>query len=168
MVSDNINDCAVVDMIIADSTVDPPTYMIYMKRRVDNVGVQAGYLSTRSEVDDKRNSESGYLSAAYEQVSTWNLTPYDDGFLISQATNSNIDRDAAFFNSLDWFLLAGFDEGGMYNSNGGTQISDLLIHGGQDGEKQLQTIFSLGDMDKAAYMTMSALVLAASAMLSMS
>ena len=65
MVSDNVNDCAVVDMIIADSTADPPTYMIYMKRRVDNVGVQAGYLSTRSEVDDKRNSESGYLSAAY-------------------------------------------------------------------------------------------------------
>jgi hypothetical protein len=120
MVSDDINDCAVVDMIIADSSADPPTYMIYMKRRVDNVGVQAGYLSTRSEVDDKRNSESGYLSAAYEQVSTWNLTPYDDGFLISQATNSNIDRDDAFFNSLDWFLLAGFDEGGMYNSNDGT------------------------------------------------
>jgi len=56
----------------------------------------------------------------------------------------------------------------MYNSNDGTQRSDLLIHGGQEGEKKFQTIFSLGDADKAAYMTMSALVLAASAMLSMS
>jgi hypothetical protein len=56
MVSSNQDDCAVVDIILADSWSSPPTYYIYMKSRVDYGDIQAGYLSTRSEEDDYRNA----------------------------------------------------------------------------------------------------------------
>jgi hypothetical protein len=83
--------------------------------------------------------------------------------LFKQATNSNIDRGNYYFDSYNWYLLAGMDEGAMYDQH----RSDLLIHGGQDGEWKWQTIFTLGDSDQAVYMTMSALIIAASAMVSM-
>ena len=98
-----------------------------------------------------------------ERISQWKLIPYDDGFLFQQAYNDNVHYGEDDFNSEDWYLLAGMDEGAMIDA----YRSDLLIHGGQDGDYKWRTIFNMGDSDKAVYMTMSALALAASALISM-
>lgn len=45
--------------------------------------------------------------------------------------------------------------------------TDLLIHGGQDGEYKLQTIFTIGDEDKASFLTFSSFALLATAFFSM-
>jgi hypothetical protein len=136
-----------------------------LKRRVDNAAVSSGYLGTRSEDVDKRNDLSGYCSATSSQISTWNLIQYDDGFLIQQASNQNVQYSGGntAFDSSVWFLLAGMDSSGWYD----TQRTDLLIHGGQNGEYKYQTIFTVGDSDKAAQLAYSAVALLAIGLMSM-
>ena len=51
---------------------------------------------------------------------------YDDGYLIQQVSNANVDSGTAEFNSEYWFLLAATDEGSMLDG----QRSDLVLHGG--------------------------------------
>lgn len=91
------------------------------------------------------------------------MHPYDNGFLIEQAANLNINNGFATFDSIGWYLLAGMDTDGWYDE----YRTDLLLHGGQNGEYKLQTVFSIGDQDKASYMTFSSLALLATAFISM-
>ena len=78
MISTDMNDCAVMDLTPQGNG----QYAIFLKRRVDNVPVTSGYLGTRGEAVDQRNEISGYTSATSEQVSSWKLIDYDDGYLI--------------------------------------------------------------------------------------
>ena len=91
------------------------------------------------------------------------MNEYDHGFLIEQANNVNINNGVADVDSIGWFLLAGMDTDGWYDE----YRTDLLLHGGQNGEYKLQTVFSIGDQDKASYMTFSSLALLATAFISM-
>lgn len=161
MISTNLNDCAVMDI----TPLGNGYHSIFLKRRVDDTAVSSGYLGTRSEAVDNRNELSGYCSGTSAQISTWKLILYDDGFLIQQATNQNIEYSPATttFNSVDWFLLAGMDSSGWYD----TERTDLLIHGGQNGEFKYQTIFTVGDSDKAAQLAFSAIALLAIGLISM-
>lgn len=79
-VSSDPQACAIVDVEV--SLDNPDQYHILMKGRIDGAGVTPGYLSTRGEDADQRNSESFYLSATPEKISAWKLVPYDDGYLI--------------------------------------------------------------------------------------
>ena len=163
-ITSDINDCAVMDIIYQGGNLDgADIYTLYFKRRVDYQAVAPGYLSSRSEEIDERSSQSAYLSATTEQVSTWAMRPYDDGFLIYQDGNSNVSKDQASFNSEGWYLLAGMDADAWYDE----YRTDLLLHGGQNGEYKLQTIFTIGDEDKASMMTFSSLALVATALFSM-
>jgi hypothetical protein len=153
-----------MDISYNGSTLDgTDLYTIYMKRRVDYQAVAPGYLSTRGENIDERSSSSSYLSATGEQISTWAMRPYDDGFLIYQDTNSNDQSKKSTFDSEGWYLLAGMDQDGWYDEF----RTDLLLHGGQNGEYKLQTIFTIGEEDKASLMTFSSLALVATALFSM-
>lgn len=67
MISSDLNDCAVMDIIPKGNG----EHTIYLKRRVDNAPVSSGYLGTRSEAVDERNEVSGYLSATSTLISTW-------------------------------------------------------------------------------------------------
>ena len=46
VISTDLNDCAVMDIIQGDPNLG--TYFLYFKRRVDNTPIVAGYLSTRA------------------------------------------------------------------------------------------------------------------------
>jgi len=50
IISSDLNDCAVMDIVTADSYSG--TVYIYMKRRVDNTPIGVGYLSTRGDTYD--------------------------------------------------------------------------------------------------------------------
>ena len=160
-VSNDINDCAVVDIKMVDPATQ--TYGIYITRRVDYGQIPLGYISTRGLEIDQRSTQSGYLSATPDLISKWNMHPYDNGFLIEQAANLNENNGFATFDSIGWYLLAGMDTDGWYDE----YRTDLLLHGGQNGEYKLQTVFSIGDQDKASYMTFSTLALLATAFISM-
>ena len=69
-----MDDCAVMD-ISSDGT-------ILLKRRMDNAPVQRGYLGIYGDEEDKRNHHSGYLTDTSEQITSWRLLDYDDGYLL--------------------------------------------------------------------------------------
>ena len=125
-VSSDPLDCAIVDITVSPD--DSDEYYIYMMGRVDGAPVTPGYLGTRLEDVDTRNSESFYLSATAEKISSFMLVPYGDGYLI---------KDSA----LDYYLLAGFDRQNPLYADGVT--SDLILHGGQNGDYIYQTVFAI-------------------------
>lgn len=130
-ISNDINDCAIVDITVHDRSLG--TYDILVKRRVDYGETPTGYISTRGETIDQRSSQSCYLSATMERISQWYMNEYDHGFLIEQANNVNINNGVADVDSIGWFLLAGMDTDGWYDE----YRTDLLLHGGQNGQRKL-------------------------------
>lgn len=107
MISNDIPSCAVMDI----DQVGDQEYSIFLKGRVDGDVWFPGFLGTNSQDIDNRNHHSGYLSATKYEISTWKLIEYDDGYLIQQVSNKNVDQCTASFNSNYWFLLAGIDAG---------------------------------------------------------
>ena len=107
MVSNDIPSCAVMDLV----PLGNEEYSIFIKRRVDSTETTLGFLGTRNEDIDNRNHQSGYLSATSEEISRWKLIAYDDGYLIQQVANTNVDNCLSTYNSNYWFLLAGLDAG---------------------------------------------------------
>ena len=91
------------------------------------------------------------------------MNEYDHGFLIEQAGNTNVNSGVASVDSIGWFLLAGMDTDGWYDEF----RTDLLLHGGQNGERKLQTVFTIGTEDKASFMAFSSLALLATAFFAM-
>lgn len=141
MISNDIPSCAVMDI----DQVGDQEYSIFLKGRVDGDVWFPGFLGTNSQDIDNRNHHSGYLSATKYEISTWKLIEYDDGYLIQQVSNKNVDQCTASFNSNYWFLLAGIDAGSSMDD------TELLIQGGQNGEFKWQTVWTIGDKDSAFY-----------------
>lgn len=159
IVSSDLNDCAVMDFIPASSD----TVYIYMKRRVDNGPVGVGYLSTRADTYDQKDSETAYLSVTPERISKWKMITYDDGLLI-QHSSSNVGNPA--FSSIGWYLLAGMDAGQFIDGPSGVR-TDLLLHDVPSGQYEYQTVFTIGDSDASSFLAFSSLALFASAAFSL-
>jgi hypothetical protein len=106
---------------------NPDEYYIYMKSRMDGVGATPGYLGTRGESLDDRNTDSYYLSATFNPISTFKLIEYTDGYILQLASNTN---DVG----KDYFLLAGFGSTNKVQdyipeTEDGT-TNELILHGG--------------------------------------
>jgi hypothetical protein len=107
-----------MDFEMSDNNSDE--YFILMKGRMDGVQITPGYLGTRGEDLDYRNSKSYYLSATVEKVSTFKLVEYAGGYMLQLATNPNGAGE-------DWFLNAGIGSSDPVHEDGVT--SDLLLMG---------------------------------------
>lgn len=107
-----------MDFEMSDNNSDE--YYILMKGRMDGVPIIPGYLGTRGEALDERNSQSYYMSATLEKVSTFKLVEYGNGYMLKQTSNSNgIAKD--------YFLLTAIGTGDPIHADGYT--SDLILHG---------------------------------------
>lgn len=97
-VTSDTSKCALMDFEVSEN---PDEYYILMKGRVDGLTITPGYLGTRGGDLDNRNTDSYYLSATLEKVSTFKLVEHSDGYMLQLATNPNDVGQ-------DYFFLAGF------------------------------------------------------------